>query len=248
MRIFLGFFGIFNFIFRQISTFLRATYVNYRKSKFIIFAMLIFNCKAVIVIKQKFLNRSIYLINKYNTYSEDDIEKLKYGLEGLYLTITKTVIILIISLILNIFKETLLVILLYNTIRYFGFGFHAEKSYQCLILSTFNFIAIPLIYLNINLSNLALVIICSLCIIIFLLYAPADTVKRPLPNKKKRIIRKSLTVFIAIVYISLIFIFNNHYLTSLLISALTIQAIVVNPLTYKLFGQPYRNYKNYTVA
>lgn len=210
--------------------------------------MLLFECKAVVVIKQKFLNHSISLINKYNNYSDDDIEKLRYGLEGLYLTITKTVVILLISLFLNIFKETLFVIVLYNIIRYFGFGFHAEKSYQCLILSTFNFVAIPLIYLNINLSNLALVIICSLCIVSFILYAPADTIKRPLPNKKKRLIRKCLTVFVSIIYVSLIFILNNHYLTCLLISALTIQMIVINPLTYKLFGQPYKNYKNYTVA
>jgi len=248
MCIFLGFFGIFHFIIRQIPTFLQSTMLILENSNYILFTMLTFDCKAVIVIKQKFLNRSMSLINKYTTYSEDDIEKLKYGLEGLYLTITKTVIILLISLILNIFKETLLVIVIFNIIRYFGFGFHAEKSYQCLIFSTFNFVVIPLIYLSINLSDLALVIICSLCIISFLLYAPADTVKRPLPNKKKRLIRKSLTVLVSIVYISLIFIFNNHYLTSLLISALTIQAIVINPLTYKLFGQPYRNYKNYTVA
>lgn len=210
--------------------------------------MLSFDCKVVVVIKEKFLNQSVMLINKYNTYSDDDIEKLKYGLEGLYLTITKTIVILLISLILNIFKETLFVMVLFNIIRYFGFGFHAGKSYQCLICSTFNFIVIPLIYLNINLSNLALVIICSLCIISFLLYAPADTIKRPLPNKKKRIIRKILTVLVAIIYVSLIFIFKNHYLTSLLISALTIQTIVINPLTYKLFRQTYKNYLNYSVA
>lgn len=89
-------------------------------------------------------------------------------------------------------------------------------------------------------------IISILCIIILGIYAPADTVKRPLPNKKKRYIRKSLTVLTAIIYSSLIFILRNDYLSYLFISATTIQAIAVNPLTYMIFRQPYRNYKNYS--
>lgn len=200
----------------------------------------------VVVIKSKFLNYSLNLITRYNSYSNSDIEKLKYGLEGLYLTITKIIIILIISLILDMFKETILVLIFFNIIRYFGFGFHAGKSYQCLICSIFNFIVIPYIYMNLTLSDSLLGIICIICITGFILYAPADTVKRPLPNKKKRIIRKFLTVLTAIIYICLIFILKNDYLSKLLISAMTIQAIAVNPLTYKLFNQPYRNYKNYS--
>ncbi len=198
------------------------------------------------VIKSKFLDYSLGLITRYNNYSDSDMEKLKYGLEGLYLTITKIIIILILSLILDMFKETVIVLILFNIIRYFGFGFHAGKSYQCLICSIFNFIAIPYIYMNIALSDYVLGIICALCIVGFILYAPADTVKRPLPNKKKRTIRKLLTVLTAIIYICLIFILKNDYLSKLLISAMTIQAIAVNPLTYKLFNQPYRNYKNYS--
>ena len=31
-------------------------------------------------------------------------------------------------------------VVIFNLIRYTGFGFHAEKSYQCLLFSTFNFI------------------------------------------------------------------------------------------------------------
>ena len=43
--------------------------------------------------KNLFLNNSISFLKKYNDYSEEEIEKLMYGLEGLYLTITKLVII-----------------------------------------------------------------------------------------------------------------------------------------------------------
>lgn len=186
------------------------------------------------------------MITQYHNYSDCDIEKLKYGLEGIYLTITKIIIILAISFAIGILKETLIVLVLFNIIRYFGFGFHAAKSYQCLICSIFNFVCIPYIYMNSGISYWLMGIISILCIIILGIYAPADTVKRPLPNKKKRYIRKSLTVLTAIIYSSLIFILRNDYLSYLFISATTIQAIAVNPLTYMIFRQPYRNYKNYS--
>ena len=199
-------------------------------------------------IKDKFINSSISLITKYNFYSKDDIDKLKYGLEGLYLTISKTVIIILLALIIGIVKEVVIVILLFNFIRYFGFGFHASNSYQCLLFSTFCFIIIPTVIINIKISNIGLIVICLICIINYILFAPADTVKRPLPNKKKRIIRKIITVSMGLIYSFMIFILNNDYYTSLLLSAMIIETIVINPLTYKLFKQPYKNYLNYSYA
>ena len=53
--------------------------------------------KKEVTMKEKFLNDSINLITRYNnTYTEDDIDKIKYGLEGLYLTVTKLIIIVLI--------------------------------------------------------------------------------------------------------------------------------------------------------
>lgn len=193
--------------------------------------------------KKLFLDKSVSFITKYNKYSKKDIDKLRYGLEGLYLTITKTIIILILSLILGIFKEVIIVLILFNIIRYTGFGFHAEKSYQCLITSTIFFICIPLLFLKTEISFNIQIIISVICIISYLLFAPADTIKRPLPNKKKRIIRKTATILIGTLYLSLIIILHNNYLSALLLSSLVIEAIIISPITYKIFKQPYNNYK-----
>lgn len=196
--------------------------------------------------KKKVIDLVISFIGQYKNYSKEELEKLRYGIEGIYLTITKFIIILLTALLLGILKEILLLLVFFNIIRYTGFGFHAERSYQCLILSMIYFICIPLLFININLSNFVIYIICTMCIISYLLFAPADTVKRPLPNKKKRIIRKWSTVLIGIVYSCIIIIFPNSQVSPLLLSALVVQAVVINPLLYQLFKQPYNNYKNYT--
>ena len=193
--------------------------------------------------KQLFLENSMNFICKYQSISDYDKKKVKYGLEGLYLTITKMVLLTILALLLNMFKEFILVVVFFNVIRYTGFGFHAEKSYQCLLFSTFNFIAIPFLLLHIQLSNFFVYTICAICIFHYLLFAPADTKKRPLSNKRKRIIRKIITVMIGFIYTLMIILLNNTYWTSIILSAMIIQAIIIRPLIYRLFNQPYNNYK-----
>ena len=195
--------------------------------------------------KDNFLKTNINFITKYFNYSDEDLEKISYGLEGIYLTITKLIVLIVLSLILGIFKEAIITLLLFNIIRYTGFGFHAETSFECLILSIVLFVLVPFILIKINLANSLIYLISSLCIISYLLYAPADTPKRPLLNKKKRLIRKILTVLIGLIYILLIYLFNNSFIKELLLSSLIIEAIIINPLTYKIFRQSYNNYKNY---
>lgn len=190
------------------------------------------------------INKMVSFLSKYETYEGEDLEKLKYGLEGIYLTITKLVIILFLAIVLNILKEVILTLLFFNIIRYFGFGIHAKKSWQCLISSTICFIVLPYIMLNINISKFSILIIGCTCLIDLLIFAPADTVKRPLKNKKKRLIRKIATVSVAIIYIILSLVINNHELSTIFILSVIIESLMVNPLIYMLLNQPFNNYKH----
>ena len=198
--------------------------------------------------KEKYLNRTISFITKYKEYSNEEIENMRYSLEGLYLTFTKLIIIFTISIILGIFKEVIILLALFNIIRFTGFGFHAKTSLQCLITSTLFFIGLPYLILSLEPSRTIMLIIglCSLVCLAF--FAPADTIKRPLPNKKKRLYRKIGTITIAIIFIILSFIIKNNTISYLLIMAIMVEAIMVSPLIYRIFGQPYRNYLNYKKA
>ena len=193
--------------------------------------------------KSFFMNKSLAFLCKYNTYSDEDIEKLSYGLEGIYLTITKLIIIFALALLLNIFKEIIFLLIIFNIIRYFGFGIHAKKSSECLITSLILFIILPFAFLTFNISKKILFIISTISILSFFLFAPADTIKRPLKNKKKRTIRKILTIIVVIIYLLCGSIINNYTISTLFFLAIIIQSIVINPITYKLMRQPYNNYK-----
>lgn len=194
--------------------------------------------------KTAVINKTITFLSKYQTYSADDLERLRYGLEGLYLTITKMVIIFLLAIILGILKEVIMILIFFNIIRYFGFGIHAKKSSECLISSICCFIILPYILINVNISKIAIFIIGIICIIDFILFAPADTIKRPLKNKKKRLIRKIITILIGILYLFISLTIKNKELSLIFFISVFIESIMVNPLMYKLLKQPFNNYKS----
>ena len=78
-----------------------------------------------------------------------------------------------------------------------------------------------------------------------MIFAPADTEKRPLLNKKKRNIYKIITIIFVITFIVLILFLENIKITQTLMFALLIEAALTNPITYKIFRLPYNNYKRY---
>lgn len=195
--------------------------------------------------KELFLNNYMNMIKKNNpTFSKDELDKMKYGIEGIYLTITKLFVILLLGFIFNILYEIILLLVFYNFLRFFGFGYHARNSLECLIISISLFFILPLLVSKQLLTFNYKWLLVSLCIINFLLFAPSDTKKRPMINKKKKRIRKTFVILITIIY-SIIIPFVDYKLSSILLLSIVIQAIMVNPFIYMIFKQPYNNYKNY---
>ena len=48
--------------------------------------------------KDRYLKLTISFITKYHTYDDDELDKLRYGLEGIYLSVTKLIIITLIAI------------------------------------------------------------------------------------------------------------------------------------------------------
>lgn len=195
--------------------------------------------------KNRIINNLIDIIKKYNNFDDIKLQEIKYGLETIYLTIIKTIVFIIISIILSTLKELLLFMLFYGILRLTGFGVHAKKSIHCWISSFITFILIPILIKYLQLNNIIISILLFIAILLLIIYAPADTPKRPLINKKKRIIYKVLTIFVAITYTILIIIKPTNLITNSMIYSLLLEGFLVTPLSYKLFGVSYKNYKNY---
>ena len=64
--------------------------------------------------KEFVLDKCMNIIKKNMQYDDTKLEEIEYGLEGIYLTITKIIIISTICIILGIFKEFLTFIIIYS--------------------------------------------------------------------------------------------------------------------------------------
>lgn len=186
--------------------------------------------------------------NQYPNYSSDKIEEIMYGIEGIYLTITKSIIIFLCALILGIFKELLYLLIAFNFIRLFAFGMHANKSWICLIFSSSVFLTGAFLCKYITISKEVLCVLYLLILIIMIKYAPSDTVKRPLIKKKKRTMYKVLSIIITVTYFIITLFIQNNLIINSMVIGLIIECILIVPITYKAFKMPYKNYINYGLS
>lgn len=196
--------------------------------------------------KNKFLNYAINTIHINNpSYNDTKLAEIRYGLEGIYLSITKLIIIFLLAILLNILKEMIFMLIIFNILRTTGFGLHATKSWICLVSSSVIFLGGPLLAKIIIINNLLKTILSITSVILIYKYAPADTKKRPLIKEKKRNTYKFITTIKCIILNIFIIFIKNNIITNLIILGIYAEVIVILPKTYKLFNMPYDNYKNY---
>lgn len=199
--------------------------------------------------KQFIINHSLQLVTDiYPDYDSSKLDEIRYGLEAIYLSLTKFVVILLVSLLLGLFKEAVILLFFFNGLRSFAFGIHATKSWMCWIASSLLFIGLPYVCLHLNMPLVIQYFVLAVTFICFLLYAPADTKKRPLVRKNRRIKFKLLTITVAVIYILLYFYTNSMFLKNVIMCSMLLESVLIHPLTYRVFKLPYKNYEGYVFS
>lgn len=196
--------------------------------------------------KQKVLGYCLNTIRENRTdIDEIKLDEIRYGLEAIYITITKTVVIFSLALIFNIFREMLLLLIFFNILRTTGFGLHASKGWICLLSSSLIFIFLPffskLITIPIYIKSLLLII----AVVLIYFYTPADTVKRPIINKERRQIYNFITTISCIVLSFIAIIIKDNTISNLILFGIYVEVALILPITYKTFNLSYNNYLNY---
>ncbi len=195
--------------------------------------------------KEKFINSSINFISKYQECDDLKLKRLKYGLEGIYSLIVKISVVILISIITKTLTETLLFILFYAGIRTFSFGWHANSNIACWITTLLIYNVILYFIINIDYPIYIGYIILGISLISMLLWAPADTPKRPLIRKKQRLKSKILSIIVLLLYTIIYMTINSNPLKNIILYALLVQTILINPITYKITNTRFNNYKYY---
>ncbi len=190
------------------------------------------------------INKMMLFIND-GSYSKIDLEKIKYGLECIYIMITKGFVVFTAAYFLGILKHTLFFMIPYGLIRTTAGGLHASKSWICMISSLLIFIILPFASKILIIPKIVRLIIMFISTILISIFAPADTKKRPIISKVKRQRQKIISVIISILFIIVTFIVKNNFVLNSIMLGLALETIMILPITYKIFKLPYNNYINY---
>ena len=170
------------------------------------------------------------------------LEELRYGLIGLYTLITKTTVIVLLAIILDFFHNFIIFLSFYILLRSVGYGTHAKSNIMCWIVSTILLLGIPYVFTLLNLSTTIKSIIWSICFLNFVIFCPADTNKRPMVNKVRKLKFKLAILTLSIIYLVLIFEIEN--ISNLILASMVLESLLTNPLGYILMGQKVRFHLN----
>lgn len=195
--------------------------------------------------KDLIIGKQLNVIKKYNNFDDDKLAVIKYGLESIYILITKTIIILLVSYLLGLLKQTVIFLVCYNFIRIPSFGLHATKSWICLVSSLLIFIILPFICTVITIPMYLKIIIGLIGLAFIIKNAPADTYKRPIISKKRRMFFKVCSSIVTIAMISFSLFIEDQFLANSLLFSIILQCFMISPTVYKFFKLPYNNYKRY---
>lgn len=178
--------------------------------------------------------------------TDEDLEKIEYGLAGVYLSTTKLIVVMIVAIILGQFKETIFFIMIYALIKIHSYGLHATKSWICLVSSLLIFIPIPWLAINGTIPFITKYIVGIISVGMIYMNSPADTHKKPIINKAKRRKHQLYATLIATIFVILSLLINNDFISNCFILALILQCFMSSPVIYNIFNLPYNNYLRYS--
>lgn len=178
------------------------------------------------------------LIEQEKNFDKVKLAEIRYALDGMYSTLSKTFILLIVAYLIGHLSDSLYFLLFYIPLRSVSFGFHANSSFECLLLSSVGFVLLPWLFSGIDISTNMQITLYAISFICFLLFSPSSTQKRPIKKRQRRIWYKVISSSLIIFYFILSFFVSSKVGNMMLLTCL-FQSFMITPIMYIIFRQKY---------
>jgi accessory gene regulator B len=180
-------------------------------------------------------------LEKTNT----DLEQIQYGIESILTNTLKTTILFTAAYFCGILQYTFIALISFGAIRMFASGIHASSSFKCNIMNFIIFFGNVLLSCSFQLNQFIITLLFIANLLLMILYSPADTKSRPLTNKRNRKKLKFFSIIMIIFLYILSMLLKDSIYASLITFSVTIESLLITPLTYKIFKSPYKNYEKF---
>lgn len=144
---------------------------------------------------------------KQNVVSLADVGVYEYGLYMLFFKILYLIVFLIIGVLLNMTAETIILVLVYSSLRKFAGGYHANTEKKCLWITVITMIGMllstKLFYYVSNDRLLLFLLVCA--VVISILLAPVQTLNKKLDSVEIKHYKRSAIVAVTIITTCIVF-------------------------------------------
>lgn len=164
---------------------------------------------------------------------------MKYGIYIFYINVLKSLLLILVAYFLGVLTPVLVFALPYVLLRLFSFGIHMKTPLGCTILGFVQYLGSVYFVINVGIPFPIQIVAWVICFVCFYLYAPAQTKKRPIPQRQRKPFKiKSMTVLAIIMCVSVYMWFTGNTVPgNLLLLAAVWQTLNILPLTYKIIKQ-----------
>lgn len=179
--------------------------------------------------------KAAYLLDEDNP-SRD---MARYGIYIFYINALKTLVLLLIALVSGMLQQVILFALPYAALRLFSFGVHLKTPLACTVLGLVYYLGGTALAMYIDIPLSLHIAICCICFICFLFYAPAETKKRPIPQRQRKPFKiKALTVLSVLMALAAYLSASGYPVCrNLILIATVCQTVNILPLTYKIIKE-----------
>ena len=171
--------------------------------------------------------------------------RLRYGLEMFYLGVSKLLVVIVISLILGIFWQSVITLAAYNLLRQTAQGLHAKSSVKCMLSSLVFFIMLPWTAAHVAINPYLCIAAAMAIPFLAYLYAPSDTAKKPIINKRVRERLKKKSIFRGMILTLLVILIPFPEIKVLITIGAYVALLYVLPVTYRIMKEERNNYEKF---
>lgn len=165
---------------------------------------------------------------------DDDLEIVEYGLTLFFSSILKAIFVLLIALLFGLVKEVIICAVAFGILRTFAGGVHAKTSLGCLISMIVTYFTTIFLSRIIPYSDKLIYFSFAACLIVLILYAPADVAEKPILCGKQKLRFKLYSLVILVLLYALSLFYFKEEVSKLIVISCVLECITLLPLTYKV--------------
>lgn len=184
-------------------------------------------------------------LNKYVYREGLEYKKVVLGAEIILMNLSKLAVIFALSVLLGVFKETVLTLIGFNVLRRSAFGLHALSSTKCIVTTIVLFIVVPYFIRGYVLHNFIVFLIFTGILAALYLYAPSDTEARPILGAKKRAKLKKTAMISGIILMLAVLAIPYNDIKLMVTLGAVYEAVFVLPITYIILKRRRNNYESF---